>query len=56
MDRCPKDEPTGKNLVHKKALPIPEKNLKTPVGGEGVAIHPVGHWRVNIISVFLGKV
>ena len=48
MDRCPKDEPTGKNLVCKKALPISEKNWKNLLGG---GIHPspppLGHWRVK---------
>ena len=33
MDRYPKDEHTGKNLVCKKALPISKKNWKKPVGG-----------------------
>ena len=33
MDRCPKDEPTGKNLVCQKALPISEKNWKNLLGG-----------------------
>ena len=28
MDRCPKDEISTKNLVGKKAMPIPEDNLK----------------------------
>ena len=37
MDRCPKDEHTGKNLVCKKALPISEKNWKNLLGGGGVA-------------------
>ena len=35
MDRCPKDEPTAKNLVWKEALPIPEKNWKNPWPSEG---------------------
>ena len=35
MDRCPKDEPTGKNLVSNKALPISEKKLEKPVRGGG---------------------
>ena len=26
LDKCPKDEPTAKNLVCRKALPIPAKN------------------------------
>ena len=42
MDRCAKDEPTAKNLVCKKALPIPEKNGKNRLG---VASTPLGHWR-----------
>ena len=33
MDRCPKDEPTGKNLICKKALLISEKNWKNLLGG-----------------------
>ena len=33
MDRCPKDEPTGKNLVCTKALPISEKHWKNLLGG-----------------------
>ena len=33
MGRCAKDEPTGKNLVCKKALPISEKNRKNLLGG-----------------------
>ena len=33
MDRCTKDEPTAKNLVCKKAFPIPEKNWKNLFGG-----------------------
>ena len=32
MGRCPKDEPTGKNLVCKKALTISEKNWKNLLG------------------------
>ena len=32
MDRCPKDESAAKNLVCKKALPIPEKNWKNLLG------------------------
>ena len=32
MGRCPKDEPTGKNLVCRKALPISEKNWKNLLG------------------------
>ena len=32
MDRCPKDEPTGKKLVCKKALLISEKNWKNLLG------------------------
>ena len=40
MDRCPKDEATAKNLVCKKALPIPEKNWKNLLG-EGVASTPL---------------
>ena len=38
MDRCPKDEPTAKNLVCRKALHIPEKNWEKNVlgGGGGV--------------------
>ena len=32
MDRCPKDEPTAKNLVCKKPLPIQEKNWKNLLG------------------------
>ena len=47
MDKCPKDEATAKNLVCKKALPIPEKNWKNLLGG-GVASTPLGHRRVNI--------
>ena len=49
MDRCPKDEPTGKNLICKKALPISEKNWKNLLGD---GIHPppppFGHRRVKI--------
>ena len=33
MDRCPKDEPTAKNLVCKKLLPILEKKLLEGEGG-----------------------
>ena len=33
MGRCPKDEPTGKNLVCIKALPISEKNWKNLLEG-----------------------
>ena len=46
MGRCPKDEPTGKNLVcKKKAFPISEKNWKNLLGG---GWHPPpGHRRVN---------
>ena len=33
MESCPKDETTAKNFVEIKALPIPEKNWKKPVGG-----------------------
>ena len=37
MDRSPKDEPTGKNLVcEKRALPISDKNWKN-LSGRGVA-------------------
>ena len=43
MDRCPKDEPTGKNLVCKKALPISEKNWKNLLGGGG-KWHPLPPW------------
>ena len=32
MERCPKDEPTAKNLVFKKALPISSKNEKHLLG------------------------
>ena len=39
MDRCPKDEPTAKNLVCKKALPIREK-FEKPVGGRVDATPP----------------
>ena len=46
MGRCPKDEPTGKNLVYNKALPISEKNWKNLLGGGG-GIHPSGHRRVK---------
>ena len=35
MGRCPKDEPTGKNLVCNNALPISEKNWKNLLGGGG---------------------
>ena len=35
MDRCPKDEPTAKDLACKKALPISEKNRKNLLGGGG---------------------
>ena len=45
MDRCPKNEPTGKNLVCKKALLFPEKKWKNLLG-----IHcppPLGYWRVK---------
>ena len=45
MDRCPKDAPTGKNLVYKKALPISQKNWKNLLGGGG--INPPGHRRVT---------
>ena len=34
MARCLKDEPTGQNLVWRKALPISEKNWKNLLGGE----------------------
>ena len=49
MDRCPKDEPTGKNLVCRKALLISEKNWKNFFcgGGGGVASTPLGHRRVK---------
>ena len=47
MNRCPNDEPTGKNLVCKKALLIPDKKLEKPV--RGVASTPsLGHWRVKV--------
>ena len=46
MERCPKDEPTAKNLVCKEALPIPEKNGKNLLG-LGWHPLPLGHWRVN---------
>ena len=38
MGRCHKDEPTGKNLVCKNALPISEKNSKNLLGGGGVKL------------------
>ena len=41
MDRCPKDEPTAKNLVCKKAIHIPEKNWKNLL---------VPHRRVNLFD------
>ena len=51
MDRCPKDEPTGKNLVCKKSSSISEKNWKNLLGGD---IHPppppVGHRMVKCCS------
>ena len=49
MDRCPKDEPTDKNLVWKKALPISEKNWKNLLGGGGevASTPPLSHRRVN---------
>ena len=33
MGRCPNDEPTGKSLVWKKALPISENSWKNLLGG-----------------------
>ena len=36
ISRCPKDEPTGKNLVCKKALHIYQKNWKNLLGGGGI--------------------
>ena len=54
MGRCPKDEPTGKSLVCKKALPISEKNWKNLLGG---GIHPpltpLGHRRVKTLPKIL---
>ena len=46
MDRYPKDEHTGKNLVCKKALPISKKNWKKPVGGMAP---PPGNRRVKMV-------
>ena len=37
MDRCPKDKPTGKNLVCKKALQFLRKIGKPVRGGGGLA-------------------
>ena len=45
MDRCSKGEPTAKNLVCKKALPIPEKNWKNLLGR---ASTPLGDRRVKM--------
>ena len=50
MDRYTKDEPTGKSLVCKKALPISEKNWKKLLGGGGGGIHPPGHRRVKMLK------
>ena len=41
MSRCPKDEPTTKNLVAKKLFPFPKKIAKNLLGGG------LGHRRVN---------
>ena len=41
MDRCPKDEVSAKHLVCKKALPIPEENLKNLFK---VGTHPLSPW------------
>ena len=35
MDKCPKDEPTAKNLTCKKLFPLPRKIGKTCWGGGG---------------------
>ena len=45
MDRCPKDEPTAKNLVCKKLFPFPRKIEKNLLGE--AASTPLGHRRVN---------
>ena len=51
MDICPKDEPTGKNLVCKKGLPISEKNWKNLLGGGGGGPPPLGHRRVKVTGL-----
>ena len=50
MDRCPKDEPTDKNLVCEKAPPIPEKNWKNLLGWYSTPPPPppLGHRRVKM--------
>ena len=49
-DGCPNDESTAKNLVCRKALPIPEKIWKSLLGGGGYPLPP-GHRRVKITLV-----
>ena len=43
MDRCLKDEPTGKNLVCKESSCISEKKLENPVEGGWHPPPPLGH-------------
>ena len=47
MDKCPKDEPTGKNLVCNKSSSHFWEKLEKPVGGGGGGIHPSGHRKVK---------
>ena len=55
MDRCPKDEPTAKNLVCKKAFSIPKKNWENLLG-DGSGIHPVlAIGGLREVSFFTGR-
>ena len=49
LDRCPKDEPTAKNLVCNKSSSNSRENVKKSffLGGGGAST-PFGHRRVNI--------
>ena len=53
MDRCPKDEPAGKNLVYKKSSSYFREKLEKPVG-EVASTPPLGHRRVKSVVVTFG--
>ena len=46
MDRCPKDEPTAKNLVCPKSSSHSREKLENPVGVGVAFTPPPGHRRV----------
>ena len=60
MDRCPKDDPTAKNLVCKESSSHSREKLEKYLlgrGGGGGGINPPGSRRVNALSkqvIFLG--